>query len=105
MCPVGAGRVTRRGEVRQNVGGMRPFGCHAAAVSVPGGPRRFDYRLSPSEQWLLLAWVLLVDALLVGITWWAGWHWFLLYGRATLVLPTLLTAFAWYVRCSHRGTE
>jgi hypothetical protein len=62
--------------------------------------------LSPKEQIVGIALVLLVDGTLVGAASAVGWGWFLEFGRLTLLLPTLATFSLWRfwrLRRRHQG--
>ena len=53
-------------------------------------------QLSTKEQVIGAALTLIIDSLLISITYFLNWRWFLYDGRVTLVLPSLITFGLWY---------
>jgi hypothetical protein len=58
--------------------------------------RRNLPKLSFREQLVGIGLVCAVDFALLGVAYAIGWQWFLDYGRATLIVPTLVVFGLWY---------
>lgn len=68
---------------------------------MDSGSESESFSLSVREQFAMMGVVLLANGVLMGLTWLIGWHdWWVDYGRATLLPPTLIScgSFYWWRR-------